>query len=61
MPKWLLVVLTAIFGAIFKNVSPVIRDAIEDFLVKLEKKAKETPNVFDDMIVDLLKDIFKVE
>jgi len=61
MPVWLMAVFVAIFGAIIKEVSDPIREKIELFLNDLEKKAKETPNVFDDMLVDLLKRILKVE
>jgi len=61
MPKWLLVVFTVIFKAVIVNTSPIIRDEIEKFLNLLERRAKETPNVFDDMAVDLMKTIFRVD
>lgn len=61
MPTWLVIVFTVIFKAIIENVSPQIREKITAFVVDLEKKAKETPNVFDDMLVDLLKRILAIE
>lgn len=61
MPTWVIVVFVAIFGAIIKEVSPTIREAIEKFLIDLEKRAKATPNVFDDMLVDLLKRVLAVD
>ena len=61
MPTWIVVALVAIFGAILKEVSDPIREKLEAFLLDLEKRAKETPNVFDDMLVDLLKRLFAVE
>jgi len=61
MPAWLVSILTAILGAILAVVSPQIRQALEDFVHDLERKAKETPNPADDMLVDFLKHILKVE
>lgn len=61
MPQWLITILTVIVQAILKRVSPLIREEVEDFLRELERRAKTTPNVFDDMFVDLLKTVFKVE
>jgi len=46
---------------ILKRCSPMVREQIEKFLLDLEKKVKLTPNVFDDMLVDLLKSVFKVD
>lgn len=61
MPVWLIAVFVAIFGAIIKECSPLVRKKVEDFLIGLEKSAKETPNVFDDMLVDFLKRVMKVD
>lgn len=55
MPKWLEVVFTIIFKSIIENVSDPIRDRMVVFVKDMEKAAKQTPNVFDDMLVDLLK------
>lgn len=61
MPTWLVVFLVAIFGAILKEVTPKLREKLETFIQDLEKSAKETPNVFDDMLVDLLKRLLLVK
>ncbi len=61
MPVWIMAVFVAIFGAILKEVSDPIRKKIEEFMIDLEKRAKATPNVFDDMLVDLFKRILKVD
>lgn len=61
MPTWLIVVFVAIFGAILKECSPFVRERIDEFLTDLERRAKETPNVFDDMLVDFLKKVMKVD
>ena len=61
MPTWLIVVFTVIFRAVIENVSEPIRERLEDFVKDLERRAKETPNVFDDMLVDLFKRLLKIE
>lgn len=61
MPNWLITILTVLVQAILKRCTPMIVEKVEDFLLELEKRAKETPNVFDDMFVDLLKTVFKVD
>ena len=61
MPTWLIIGLVAIFGAILKEVSDPIRERLEEFVDDLDKRAKETPNVFDDMLVDLLKKVLAIE
>ncbi len=61
MPEWLVSILVAVLGAILSVVSPKIREAITNFILDLEKKAKETPNPADDMLVDFLKHIFKIQ
>lgn len=61
MPTWLIVVFTIIFKAILENVSDPIRERIEEFVKDIERRAKETPNVFDDMLVDLLKKVLLIE
>ena len=61
MPEWLVKVLVGVLGAILSVVSPQIREALERFVHDLEKKAKETPNPADDMLVDFLKHILRVD
>lgn len=61
MPEWLMVLLTAIITVLLKNASPMIRDKIKEFLGMLEKKANETPNPIDNLLVDFLKRVFRVD
>ncbi|MBA7624888.1 hypothetical protein ES703_32302 [subsurface metagenome] len=60
MPNWLTLLLTAVITVLLKNASPMIRDKIKEFLGMLEKKAKETDNPVDDLLVDFLKRIFRI-
>lgn len=60
MPVWLIVILTMVFKAVLDNVSDPIRERVVAFVKDLEKRAKETPNVFDDMLVDLLKKVLAI-
>ena len=60
MPAWLTAILVSILGAILSVVSPQIREELENFVHRLEAKAKETPNPADDMLVDFLKHILKI-
>jgi len=43
------------------KISPEIREKIIRFLKVLQKKAKETKNPFDDLLVSALLTIFKIE
>ena len=61
MPNWLIIILTGFVQLLLKNASPILREKLEEFLLELEKRAHETPNPVDDMLVDFLKRIFKVE
>jgi len=42
-------------------VTPEIRKMAEDFIRKFEEKAKSTPNIWDDALVDVLKALFSVK
>lgn len=46
-----------IISKILEKVSPEIREALGKFLDDLEEKAKLTPNLWDDVIVFLLKKV----
>lgn len=59
MPKWLLGLLVAIFAAILKRCTPMVNEAIDDMLDTLQKKADQTPNTVDNMLVDFLRDILR--
>lgn len=50
--------LELIVGAILKRVTPMIKDSLKKMILELERKAKATPNTVDDVLVDLIKDIF---
>lgn len=43
---------------IVKSISPEIKNLLNDFILSLHEKAKETDNPWDDIIVQLLADIF---
>lgn len=60
MRDWLLLIAVAIFGALLKEVSEPLREKVEEFVLDMEKRAKQTPNVFDDMFVDLLKKVLAI-
>ena len=47
----------AILQAILDKISPEIREAVREFLDDLEAKAKLTPNLWDDVIVFVLKKV----
>lgn len=51
--------LMTLLGTILTGISPELRELLESMLDKLEAKAKATPNKFDDLLVSLLKAIFK--
>ena len=46
-----------ILQKILEKVSPEIREALGKFINELEAKAKLTPNLWDDVIVFLLKKV----
>ena len=58
--KILLPVAVKIVSIVAKKATPEIRQEIEEFVVKWEKHAKETPNPWDDIIVDVVKGVFKM-
>ena len=51
MNKWLLQLVTMMLGVI----TPQLRKGLNEFILTLEKQAKETPNPWDDIFVGLLK------
>ena len=57
MKDWLIRLCAVALGGLLKVVSPLLRNAVEDMLKKLELKAKETDNPFDDMFVATLKEV----
>ena len=61
MKAWLITLIAVALGGLLKVVSPVVRDELEQALNRLELKAKETPNPFDDMFVATLKEVLGFE
>jgi hypothetical protein len=61
--KWTIVLTLAarIFGAIVRLLSPEIRELMEKGIKDWEERAAETPNPWDDHLVDLLKQILEIE
>lgn len=49
-----------IIQKILEFVSPEIRKALVAFVLDLDKKAKATPNLWDDVLVFLLKKVFAI-
>lgn len=54
-------IVAAIVKALIAVASPILRQAIADFVNNLEEKAAATPNTFDDALVKLLGDLLKVD
>ena len=53
--------LIPILSLIVKAISPTIKDAVTKFVIDLNKKAEATPNTLDDIFVNLLADVLKVD
>ena len=51
MDKWL----AALLEQMLKVISPNLKKAVEELVLKLEEQAKATPNPWDDIFVGLLK------
>jgi len=49
-----------ILQKILELVSPEIRDALIKFVLDLEAKAKLTPNLWDDVLVFVLKKVLAI-
>ena len=48
-------------GFLLPVVTPEIRKFAEKFIREFEVKAKATPNIWDDALVDVLKAIFNIK
>jgi len=57
----ILALVLKILPILIDNLSPALRQFIEQLIAELEKKAKETKNTYDDMFVELLKAIFNIK
>ena len=57
MNEWILRLITLIVG----SASPELRQLIKEWVLELEKRAKETPNPFDDVLVGLIKIVLNIK
>jgi len=57
MNEWILRLITLIVGA----ASPELRTMIKEWVLELDKRAKETPNPFDDVLVGLIKIVLDIK
>lgn len=51
---WILTILIQIFSTIMPIITPQLKKALEDFLIELYNKAKETTNPWDDFLLKFL-------
>jgi hypothetical protein len=58
---WVLSLLAVVVKPIIKAVTPIIRDALEEALLKLYAKAEATENPWDDWLVGFLLDVLAIE
>lgn len=49
--------LLSLLGTVVDGVSPELREILESSIHSLEKRAKSTPNRFDDILVNMLKSL----
>lgn len=59
MPALLMSILTGIVGVILKKLSPIVKEALDNFLDGLEAKANTTKNTVDNMLVDFLRELLQ--
>jgi len=57
----LLTVFLRILPTLIENMSPALREMIVSYIRELEKHTQKTENIFDDLLVVLLKAIFDVK
>jgi len=57
----LLTIFLRILPSLIENMSPALREMIVNYIRELEKHAQKTENIFDDLLVVLLKAIFDVK
>jgi hypothetical protein len=50
-------ILKGILKDLLKQVSPEVRDMLRKFMVEWKASAAETPNWYDDLLVDFIWDI----
>ena len=52
---------SGVLGKVLEAVTPAIRESLENFLKELYGKAKQTPNPWDDFLVEMLATILGVK
>jgi len=57
MNEWILRLITLVVN----SASPELRKIIKEWVLELEKRAKETPNPFDDVLVGLIKIVLNIK
>lgn len=58
---WVLRIIGVILSPLLKAISPLIKDALEDGMNKLLEKARETENPIDDLFVEFLFRILRLD
>lgn len=51
---WIIEILVQIFSTIMPVITPALKKELEEFLIMLYNKAKETPNPWDDFLMKFL-------
>lgn len=51
---WIITILVQIFSTIMPIITPTLKKEMEDFLLGLYAKAKESPNPWDDFLLKFL-------
>ena len=54
------IIMWDLIAKILEFVSPELRKFLVDFILELDEKAKLTPNLWDDVLVFLLKKMFAI-
>jgi len=56
MNEWIL----RLIALVVNSASPELRTMIKEWVLELEKRAKETPNPMDDILVALIKVVLNI-
>jgi len=57
---WIINLLIQVFSTILPVITPSLKKELEDFLLGLYNKAKETPNPWDDFLIKFLLRIMNI-
>ena len=58
---WILRIIGIVLGPLLRSITPIIKDALEDGMIKLLEKARATENPIDDYFVEFLFNILDIE